>query len=425
MGEDAPPVSVVGRGQPLEARLRAAGLPPLPRSAWLEIDVTALAANVATIRSLLEPGVRLAAVVKADAYGHGLVPTVRALVGAGVECLCVATLDEALAVADVATGVPILALFQPPADGMCEAAARGIEVTLSAEGTIAELARLGLPPDRPLHVHLEIDSGLGRAGVTAERAAAVAEGLREIPGVRLVGVWTHLASAHDASASAEQASRFARAAEALEAAGARGVLRHICATGGVLGRTAPRYDMVRIGLALYGLLPEAFPVAPDARAAAARLRPAMSLRARPLRVADVQPGEGVGYGARWRADRPSRVATLPVGYGDGWAYASAGRTSALVRGRRVPLIGSVAMDAVAADVTDVPGVGLGDEFVLLGEQGGERITALDLARERATIPWEIITAMARRLPRVYDSDGHVLSVRTLSGEARGSGSGGT
>jgi len=147
----------------------------------------------------------------------------------------------------------------------------------------------------------------------------------------------------------------------------------------------------------------------------------MSLHARPLRVADVETGDGVGYGARWRAERPSRIATLPVGYGDGWTYVSAGRTSALVRGRRVPLVGSVAMDAIAADVTDVPGVGPEDEFVLLGSQGPEQITALELARERTTIPWEIVTAMAWRLPRVYDAGGEVLSVRTLSGEVRAAG----
>ncbi len=402
---------------PLEARLQAAGLPPLPRSAWLEIDLAALAANVATVRSLLRPGVRLAAVDKADAYGHGLVPVARAFAAAGVDCLCVATLDEALAVADAAPGVTVLALFQPPVDGMCEAAARGIEVTLSGEGTVPEIGRLGLRADRPLRVHVEIDTGLQRAGVAPGRAGRVASALLATPGVELVGAWSHLASAHDAAVSAEQASRFREACRSVEASGAR-VLRHVCATGGIFAATAPQLDMVRVGLALYGLLPDAFPAAPAARPAAARLRPAMSLRARPLRVANVQPGEGVGYGARWRADRPSSVATLPVGYGDGWAYASAGRTSALVRGRRVPLVGSVAMDAVAADVTDVPGVGLGDEFVLLGEQQGERIAAVDLARERATIPYEIVTAMARRLPRVYDADGDVLSVRTLSGESR-------
>jgi alanine racemase len=176
--------------------------------------------------------------------------------------------------------------------------------------------------------------------------------------------------------------------------------------------------MVRMGLSLYGVLPDTLPIAPSMRAAAAALRPAMSLVARPLRIEDVAPGEAVGYGGRWRAERASRIATLPVGYGDGWSYGSAGRTFALVRGRRVPLVGSVAMDAVAADVTDVPGVDLGDEFVLLGSQGADEITAVELARARTTIPWEVVTTMAYRLPRVYDARAGVVCVRTLAGEMR-------
>jgi alanine racemase len=414
---------VIDQPATVEARLAAVGLPPLPRTAWLEIDLAALASNVATARTLLTPGVRLAAVVKADAYGHGLVPTARAFAGAGADYLCVATLDEALAVAGARTGVPVLVLFQPPLEGMAAAAAAGVEVTVSAEGTAEAMARLRLPGGTPLRVHLEVDTGLRRAGVPVARVAAGAAALLRTAGVELAGVWTHLASAHDATVTAAQVDRFHEACAAVEATGARHVLRHVSATGGVFAATAPQFDMVRLGLSLYGLLPEAFPVAPDARDAAAALRPAMSLRARPLRVTDVSPGEGVGYGARWRAERPSRIATLPVGYGDGWVYASAGRTEALVRGRRVPLVGSVAMDAIAADVTDVPGVGTGDEFVLLGAQGSEQIGALELARARTTIPWEIVTAMASRLPRVYDAGGVVMSVRTLSGEVRPAGAG--
>ncbi len=402
---------------PIEQRLADAGLPPLPRRAWLEIDVAALTSNVATLRALLAPGVRLAAVVKADAYGHGLLPAARAFAEAGVDALCVATLDEALAVAGAGVGVPVLLLYEPPPDGFTVAAAAGVEVTVASEATVERVAACG-PQAIPLRVHLEVDTGLRRAGVLPERVAAAAARLAEAPGAALVGLWTHLASAHDAAASGEQAERFARACAGLADVVARPVVRHISATGGLLAASAPQLDMVRIGLALYGLLPEALPIAPAARDAAQALRPAMSLHARPLRVAEVAPGEGVGYGSRWRAARPSRVATLPVGYGDGWSYGSAGRTFALVRGRRVPLIGSVAMDAVAADVTDVPGVTSDDEFVLLGAQGGAQIGALELAQQRTTIPWEVVTSMASRLPRVYDAAGNVLSVRTLAGEMR-------
>jgi len=414
---------VTSRPESIEARLAAAGLPPLPRSAWLEIDTRALASNLAALRTLLDPGVRVAAVVKADAYGHGLVPAARVFASAGADYLCVATLDEALAVAAIGAGVPVLLLFQPPLDGMAAAAAAGVEVTVATERAVADISRLPLAAGRSLRVHLEVDTGLQRAGVPVARAASAAATLLRVPGVELAGTWTHLASASDAAVSGEQVQRFREACDAMDAAGAQGLLRHMSATGAVLAGTAPHLDMVRLGLSLYGLLPEALPVTPVARAVAAALRPAMSLRARPLRVADVALGEGVGYGARWRAERPSRIATLPVGYGDGWVYASAGRTEALVRGRRVPLVGSVAMDAIAADVTDVPGVDAEDEFVLLGVQGPEQIGVLDLARARTTIPWEIVAAMASRLPRVYDAGGDVLSVRTLSGEVRRAGAG--
>ncbi|MGC8633659.1 MAG: alanine racemase [Candidatus Limnocylindrales bacterium] len=406
----------------IEARLRAAGLPPLPRTAWLEIDLDALRANLATLRALLEPGVRLAAVIKADAYGHGLLPMARAGAGAGADYLCVATLDEGLAVAGASPGVPVLLLYQPPRDGFAAALHAGIQVTVAEPGALetleTDVAAAAREAGRPLRVHLEIDTGLGRAGIAPALAGSAAARLSAMRGVELVGAWSHLASSDAATASGAQVARFEEACAVLGRLDLPPVLRHVAASGGLLGGTAPQYDMVRLGLALYGLLPLDFPVAPAAREAAGALRPVMSLHARPIRVADVAAGEGVGYGSRWRAARPSRVATLPVGYGDGWAYGSAGGTRALVRGRSVPLVGSVAMDAIAADVTEVPGVGLGDEFVLLGEQGSERIGSAELARRRSTIPWEIVTAMAVRLPRVYHAAGAVRSVRTLAGEVR-------
>ena len=157
---------------------------------------------------------------------------------------------------------------------------------------------------------------------------------------------------------------------------------------------------------------------PDAEELAAELRPVLSLRARPVRVADLPPGSGIGYGPSFVTARPSRIATLPLGYGDGWARAWSNRADAIVRGRRVPLVGTVAMDAVMADVTDVPGrpVDVDDEFVLIGQQGDERIVAGELARSRTTISWEVVTAMSRRLPRVYDAPAGVIGLRTLTFE---------
>ena len=175
--------------------------------------------------------------------------------------------------------------------------------------------------------------------------------------------------------------------------------------------------MVRPGLALYGELPDGLPIEGPARDAAAALRPVLKLAARPLRIAEVAAGAPVGYGGRWTAERPSRIATIPIGYGDGYARTSQPGAEALVRGRRVPVVGSIAMDALAVDVTDVPGISRDDEVVLLGAQGGERIAAAELARRRTTIAWEVLSGMAYRVPRVYHRDARPIGERTLFGES--------
>jgi alanine racemase len=176
------------------------------------------------------------------------------------------------------------------------------------------------------------------------------------------------------------------------------------------------FDGIRPGLSTYGILPDELDAVPDdARRA---LRPVMSLHARAVRVVDLPAGYGISYGPSFRTHRPSRIATLPIGYGDGFARAHANRAEALVRGRRIPLVGNVTMDAVMADVTDVPGppVDLDDEFVLIGAQGDERITVADLAQQRTTNTWEVVTSMSARLPRVYHAaTGAVVGMRTLTG----------
>jgi alanine racemase len=191
----------------------------------------------------------------------------------------------------------------------------------------------------------------------------------------------------------------------------------MAATGALAAGTGPSLEMVRPGLALYGELPDAFPIDAARAATLAELRPAMTLKARPIRLEWLEAGETVGYGGRWTAAHRSRLATLPIGYGDGWARSYGGASSALVRGQRVPLVGSVAMDAVMADVTARPELTMDDEFVLLGAQGGERITATELARARTTISWEVLASMAYRVARVYHAAAGLSGIRTLAGES--------
>jgi alanine racemase len=353
---------------------------------------------------------------------HGIEMAARAFVQAGAERLCVAGLDEALHLRASGISAPILVLFAVPPEAAPQAAAAAIELSASDERTALETVGLVAVEDGPpLRLHLEVETGLARAGLRAERLAAVARRIAETPRTELVGLWSHLASPHDAAFTRGQLDEFERAAAALREAGLVVPARHLAASGGLLGGAVPAYEGVRPGLMLYGLAPAGLAQATSEAAELAQgLRPAMSLKARPLRVEELAPGSPVGYGGHWRAERHSRIATLPVGYGDGWSRSYSPGGQAIVRGRRVPLVGTVAMDAIMVDVTDVPGVDPGDEFVLLGEQAGESITVDELARLRNTISWEIVTTMAQRVPRVYHAGSVLLALRTLGGEVRSS-----
>jgi len=396
----------------------------LPRTAWLRIDLDRLADNFVAIRRALPEGVRVEPVVKADAYGHGAVPVARALAAAGAPGFCVATFDEAVELRRGGIRRPVLILFPIPPELALEAARRSFAVAASdpelLRRTLAVVAR-GVAADsgrhraRELRIHLEVETGLGRGGLAADEVPAAAAAIRATTGATLVGLWSHLATPGDGASATLQAARFGEAAAILDDACVRSPVRHLAASGGILAASVPAYDAVRLGLAVYGLVPEGFPVAEQRSGAAAALRPVMSLHARPVRVAELPAGSGIGYDATFTTARPSRIATLPVGYGDGWSRAYSNRASALVRGVRVPLVGNVAMDAVMVDVTDVPGppVTVDDEFVLLGEQGDGSISVAELARARTTNAWEVVTSMARRMPRVYDSAAGLSGVRTL------------
>lgn len=358
-------------------------------------------------------------VVKADAYGHGAIPVVRALEAAGADGFCVAALDEAVALRRAGIERPILVLYPIPPALAGAAAMDRIAVTAGDDELLGALlaALREAPPQRPLAVHLEVETGLGRGGFDIPHLPQAARALAGARSVRLAGAWTHFQAAEDSARTAAQLAAFERATAALAVAGVVVAPRHVAASGGLLLDGVASFDGVRPGLATYGLVPDEL-LTGDGRVPvgeAGELWPILSLHARPVRVASLPAGSGISYGPTFTTTRPSRVATLPVGYGDGWPRALSNRAEVLVRGRRVPLVGSVAMDAVMADVTDVPGppVGVRDEFVLLGAQGGERITAADLAAAQGTNSWEVVTNFSARLPRVYHAASVPRETRTL------------
>jgi alanine racemase len=414
-----PPAGIETWRRPsIESRLSAAGLPALPRTAWLELDLDALRHNLALLRELAGTAVPVRPVVKADAYGHGAVPIALALEAAGVDGLCVAAFDEALELRAGGVRCPILVLYPVPATWATEAARQRIAVTAGDAALLDELVQAVAngEPGTPLEVELEVETGLGRGGLAGVAVVEAAQRIAAQPGLRLMGLWTHLQAVEDSGLTATQVARFEAVTASVAAGGIPLPVRHVAASAAVIAGGVGTYDGIRPGLAVYGLVPDELP--PDAIPALAAdgLRPVMAFYARPVRVQDLPAGWGISYGPTFCTSRPSRIATLPFGYGDGWSRKLSNRAAAVVRGVRVPLVGNVAMDAVMADVTDVPGapVGVGDEFVLIGEAAGERITVADLALERTTNRWEVVTGMARRLPRVYHAAAGPVGLRALT-----------
>ncbi len=411
----------------IETRLAAAGLPPLPRTAWLRIDLDALRGNLLALRALAGDGVPVHPVVKADAYGHGAVPVARALEAGGADGFCVAAMDEALALRAGGVRAPIRVLYPSPPAFAAEAARQGIAVSAgdrrlldallaAAAASVAETTAQNEAADSTLlGIELQVETGLGRDGFAADAVVAAARAIAASPGARLAGLWTHLQATEDRERTRVQLARFDAAAALVRAAGLPLPDRHVAASGGLFTDVAA-LDGVRPGLAVYGVVPDELDVTDVAPADAAPFRPVMSLHARPIRVADLPAGHGISYGPTFTTARPSRIATLPLGYGDGFVRAFSNRAEALVRGVRAPLVGNVAMDAIMFDVTDVPGprVTPDDEFVLLGSQGDDRISVEDLARMRTTNTWEVMTQMAGRLPRVYDAAAGPVGLRTLT-----------
>ena len=418
---------VLSTRQPLIQAGPGGVLPPLPRTAWIDIDLDALVANVRLLKGLLPPDVGIQPVIKADAYGHGAVAVARALVADGIRSFSVATFDEALELRQAGIEVPIVILYPIPPELAPHALAYCLSITVGdrvlLERTLAALEAAGDGSGR-LGVHVEVETGLGRGGAQPEEVASFAATIQASPHAYLAGLWSHLQAPADRRITSSQDDRFGVAAGLLAGAGVTLPTRHLAASGGLLAATGGMYDVVRVGLAQYGIIPDGLSVAGENATAAAQLKPVMSLRARPVRVAWLESGTGVSYGPTFTTTRRSRIATLPLGYADGFPRSLSNRAQVLVRGQRVPQVGTVAMDAIMVDVTDVPGpqVTIDDEFTLIGEQRGATISAVEVAQWGNTISYEVVTAMSGRLPRVYYSAAEAVGMRVVaSTSSRGPG----
>lgn len=371
---------------------------------WVEVDAGALAHNVGEFRRLVGPARKLLAVVKADAYGHGLAIAARTAVAAGADWLGVFNLDEAIRVREAGVDAPVLILGDVVDDGLGEAIARGFRLTVPSREMAARVTATAGAAGKRAEVHLKLETGTNRQGIPGPVAAEVAARLVAADAAIIEGAYTHFANIEDTTDHAyaySQLAHFKAALADLEAAGVRPPIRHTSCTAATILFPETYFEMVRMGIGMYGLWPsrETRVSAAQRPESAVDLRPALTWKTRVIQVKDVAEGAFVGYGCTFRATRKMRIAILPVGYWNGYDRGLSNGAYVLVRGRRAAVTGRVCMNLMMVDVTDVPDAAAGDEVVLLGRQGTETITADQLAALVGTINYEIVARLDPRAPR--------------------------
>lgn len=371
----------------------------LPLRCWAEIDLAALERNLRLIRATLPAHIRYVAVVKADAYGHGLPQTAARLMHAGADLLAVANIAEAAAIRELSADWPVLLLSPVLPDEDRYLAEYDLAATVSSADEVARFDAVGRAAGQAVRIHLKIDTGMGRMGVWHAGARALYECIDAAPGVRLAGVFTHFASADEDPAFTEQQRRiFLRELQGLPGRIPSALLIHADNSAGL--ETAPGdtpFNAVRVGLLQFGVLPH-----PHSLLARVHTEPVFSFHTRVGLVKRLPGGTGISYGRTHILPHDTTVAVLTAGYGDGLARSSGNKAAVLIQGRRCPVLGRVTMDQTVVDVSAVPReVCCGDPVVLVGRQAGAEITLAEFSAWADTIPWETLTSVTKRVPRLY------------------------
>lgn len=366
-------------------------------NSWIDLDLEALAHNTRQLKAGIGPDVALMAVVKANAYGHGMVEVASTAINNGAEVLGVDNLDEAIALREAGLGAPIQIIAFTPAWAAREALANDLSVTLYDVGVAREFNRVAAEMGRTAKVHIKVDSGFGRLGVLPEEIPAFFRELTKLDNLELEGIFTHCSVADRTSEVAytqEQIARFRSVLDTLRATGITFRRVHAANSAATLSLPESHFDMVRVGLAMYGLAPSDEVPLPPA------FRRVLTWKTTVAQVKTLPPGSYVGYGNTYQTSGSETLAIIPVGYADGFRRAPRNWYEVLVRGQRARLVGRVSMGMSAANVTHIPGVRIGDEVVLIGQQGDDVITAEDVARRLDTINYEVVTALPPHIPRI-------------------------
>lgn len=367
--------------------------------AWVEIDLAALAHNVQQLKSLLSLQTQLLAVVKADAYGHGVVTVATTVLQSGASWLGVATVPEGIELREAGINAPILILGATHIPEQIQAIAHWqLQPTLCnlKQAVVFSQTLRTTTFGASIPVHIKIDTGMSRLGPPWQEGAEFVQMVQQLPNLRIASIYSHLATAEslDQTVMRQQQARFEQAIAQIKTTGMPLPLLHLANSAATLTNKALHYDMVRVGLAIYGLYPAAH------LQSVINLKPALQVKARVTQVKTIQPQTGVGYGHQFIAERELRLAVVGIGYADGVPRNLSNKITVLIRGKRVPQIGAISMDQLMLDVSAIPDLQEGEVVTLLGQEGKEQISADDWAAELNTISWEILCGFKHRLPRV-------------------------
>lgn len=366
------------------------------RPAWVEIELGRLARNFQIIHRDKPAGLRLLSIVKDNAYGHGMCEVAKVALQQGAAFLGVISMEEALKLRQTGIEGRILMLGERQAEELPWCLEHELTVCVNELGTAVRLNELALRAQRVAPVHLKVNTGMNRYGVRWTEAVGLARQVARMPGLRFEGMMSHfcMSDESDKTFARIQMGRFAEVVKELETDGLRPSLLHHGNSGGFLDLPEAHWDMVRLGILPLGVYPS------SVCRRIPGLEPVMTVKARLASIQHLQPGDTVGYGLKYQAPSPRRVAVLPIGYGDGFPrLRNAGQV--LLHGRRAPIIGGVAMDATIIDITEIPEAALWDEAVIQGRQGGEEISVHEIARWKGSVSYDLLTGWRARLPRVY------------------------
>jgi len=369
---------------------------------WAEIGLDAILHNYSVIRGHVGPGVRVMAMVKSNAYGHGAPRVARLLQDAGADCFGVANLDEALELRAAGIARPIAITGPITGCEVAEAVANDVQMTLSPPDMLDLIEAEAARQRKTACLHLNIDTGMARSGVPCEEAVEMAARVAGSDVLKLAGVATHFPLAEDEYVSRGQLEMFDRTCSALADLRLLPPVRHAANTMGLFNVPGSHYEMVRPGIGLYGMYPD------PAMRKLAHLQPAMTVRTQIVYIRDVPAATDIGYGHTYRTPRPTRIATLPIGYADGFHRSLSNRGRVIVDGRYAPVVGTVSMDMLTVDVGHVPNARVGMPVTIIGAEGDARITAEEHAEHRGTIPYEVTCLIGRRVKRQYRRAGGAM-----------------